>query len=415
VPDRDGGAIVVWQDFRNNADPDLYGQRISASGASLWATNGVGICAVAGDQQSPCAVPDAGGGVIVVWEDLRTGSDIYSQRVDDNGNILWRPDGEPVCDDVMVQVNPSAVCYQDGVVVSWVDLRNSPTTGHDIYAQRVDSIGDRVWASNGVVVCEAPDNQIRPRITSSADDVVICWSDFRSFDSRIYVQRVDSSGTCLWSSNGVSAAIDSGGADNAQMVADGNGGVILVWEDYRNTIVTPDIYAQRVDVSGERQWGPNGVAVSTAIEGQWGPELVHDSYGGAIIAWEDWRNGGPYLNHDIYAQRVLADGSLDSSTGVDGQLPAFSQIRLDRIYPNPSASDTRIEFSIRAATDVVVDVFDVRGRRVFSDTIVDAIRGGNTYSFTTSQRYGSALPAGIYVIRLTAFGMSVSRRLVLVR
>ncbi|MFB3896657.1 MAG: hypothetical protein ACE14V_10185, partial [bacterium] len=43
---------------------------------------------------------------------------------------------------------------------------------------------------------------------------------------------------------------------------------------------------------------------TTATNNQYYPILVSDGSGGAIIAWQDYRNG----NYDIYAQSVTTDG-----------------------------------------------------------------------------------------------------------
>ncbi len=52
------------------------------------------------------------------------------------------------------------------------------------------------------------------------------------------------------------------------------------------------------------QWSANGVAICTANNYQYGPNLIGDDAGGAIITWDDKRSGF----YDIYAQRVDANG-----------------------------------------------------------------------------------------------------------
>src|SRR5437899_142 len=67
-----GGAIVVWMDFRNGTDWDIYAQRVDATGTALWAANGIPVCTVAGDQWFPQITPEPGGGAYVVWYDDRS-------------------------------------------------------------------------------------------------------------------------------------------------------------------------------------------------------------------------------------------------------------------------------------------------------------------------------------------------------
>ena len=117
--------------------------------------------------------------------------------------------------------------------------------------------------------------------------------------------------TCLaWSNdpvvnNAVCTAFDH--QYNHQMVTDGAGGAIITWQDYRDRYGTmSDIYAQRIDWKGKVLWTLDGVVVSIAPNDQVNPKMVTDGSGGAIIIWEDSRNG----NVDIYSQRIDADGNL---------------------------------------------------------------------------------------------------------
>jgi hypothetical protein len=70
------GAIVVWRDRRNSGSTigdDLYGQRVLSSGAVAtgWPAAGVAICTAAGDQNEASMVPDGSGGALIAWQDLR--------------------------------------------------------------------------------------------------------------------------------------------------------------------------------------------------------------------------------------------------------------------------------------------------------------------------------------------------------
>ena len=111
-----------------------------------------------------------------------------------------------------------------------------------------------------------------------------------------------------WSTNpAVNNAIctATGDQQNPQVISDGAGGAIITWWDVRSGIA--DIYAQRVNASGVVQWTANGVAICTATNEQYYPQLVSDGAGGAIITWHDRRSGS---NWDIYAQNVCSFGSI---------------------------------------------------------------------------------------------------------
>jgi hypothetical protein len=48
-----GGAIVVWQDFRNGTDYDLYATRVNALGFPFWTPDGSPVCTETGYQTNP--------------------------------------------------------------------------------------------------------------------------------------------------------------------------------------------------------------------------------------------------------------------------------------------------------------------------------------------------------------------------
>lgn len=86
------------------------------------------------------------------------------------------------------------------------------------------------------------------------------------------------------------------------IISDNAGGAIIVWQDSRNGKL--DIYAQRLDAKGTALWGKNGVAVCLASNDQRRIKTAGDGSGGVIIVWTDLRNSTFHL----YAQRIDAVG-----------------------------------------------------------------------------------------------------------
>ncbi len=168
---------------------------------------------------------------------------------------------------------------------------------------RVDASGTPLWTADGVGMRTTAINEAySPQIASDGSGgAAITWQDLRSGKDDIYAQRVDASGTPLWTADGVgvrtAAAND---ANEPQIAADGSGGAIITWPDYRSG--KWDIYAQRVDASGTPLWTADGVGVRTAAANSAAnPQIASDGSGGAIVTWEDYRSGS---KNDIYAQRI---------------------------------------------------------------------------------------------------------------
>jgi hypothetical protein len=295
----DGGTIVVWADYRSGT-ADIYAQKFDANGNAQWTANGVAVCTATGDQENPRLVSDDNGGAIIVWQDSRgANTDIYAQRLDATGNALWTGNGVAVSTATRNQTTPSLVRDgSGGAIVTWNDYRYGPTSGWDIYAQRIDSSGNALWTSGGVVVSSASAGQAYPEIIDDNNGgAIIAWEDNRASSQEIYAQRLDSDGNPQWTADGALVSTASGIKDRQRMVSDGAGGAIIAWENDN------DIYAQRLNSSGSPQWTAAGVAVCNADSFQTNVSLAPLS-GGAVITWQDTRSG-----YGIYAQRLDSNGA----------------------------------------------------------------------------------------------------------
>jgi hypothetical protein len=399
-----GGAVIVWEQH-SGSERDIYAQRVDSSGAVLWEANGVPISVLPGGQFLSQMTTDGAGGAIVAWNDDRNGNtDVYAQRISGQGLIQWQITGRAICTDPSNQGNLSIVSDgMGGAIVVWDDFRNG-IVDRDIFAQRVDPNGTPQWDSNGVVVSSvAGSHQFDPKVASDQNGgAIVAWLDFRNFGGEdIYSQRINHDGVAQWTLNGVAISNRSGQETSLQIISDSAGGAIMAWHYF----IGGDLYAQRINATGAIQWANNGAAMSTAPSNQLNPQFIADAPGSAIVVWDDARSG----NLDIYAQRVDAGGSLGGTTSV-GEEPAASVFQLAQNYPNPFNPTTTFSFSLPQSSIVNLTVYDLRGREVA--TLVNAHMGPGSHSV---QFDGTGLASGVYFYRLVASGGSFSRKLLLTR
>src|SRR5262245_38487838 len=114
-----------------------------------------------------------------------------------------------------------------------------------------------------------------------------------------------------WEGFGARVCVQEGQQVQEDAIADGFGGLIVVWRDTRDEGYSGgDIYAQRVDSLGHALWQLGGVPVCTAVRIQRMPVITSDGLGGGIIAWADYRRDSGILPTlgDIYVQRLDATG-----------------------------------------------------------------------------------------------------------
>ncbi len=307
--DGNGGAVIAWTDLRNG-NSDIYAQLIDSSGQIKWTENGVPVCTASGDQNSIDITVSEAGSFIFTWSDYGNGStsDIYAQKINENGNTVWKDQGIVICNAISYQIG-SVICSDknDGAIITWLDNRAGQGT-YDVYAQRVNSLGNILWTSNGVTVCTAPDSQGSPVITSdNFGGAFIVWHDYRSGPSDIYAAHLNSLGINTWTNNGTPVCKTAKNQDQQIIISDNHGGLYIAFTDLRKSVAyeNHDIYAQHLDSSGKNIWTTNGVPVCTNISDQSYPGLASDNNDGIIISWMDNRNG----NQDIYSQAIKSDGT----------------------------------------------------------------------------------------------------------
>jgi hypothetical protein len=284
-----GGALVAWADMRNGVHADIYVQRLASPSPGhpavpRWTSNGVPVCTAAGKQDTAVVVSDGAGGAILAWEDHRGGygPKVYTQRVDAAGVPQWASNGVALCTASGEQQRPTILSDgAGGAIVAWTDARAYPET--DIYAQHVSAAGERLWVDSGVAVCTAAGSQ-RGVVSAPGDSgsAILVWLDRRVWNvDGVSAARIASDGVARWTADGVQVHTDGTMAFPA-VAADGAGGALIAWGDGRG----PRIYAQRLDASGSALWTAGGVDAAPVVHlfGPFAPAIVSDGAGGAIVA-----------------------------------------------------------------------------------------------------------------------------------
>jgi len=283
--------------------------------AAPWANNPISVQPY--DQQDVKITSDSKGGAILAWLDFRADflqkkGDIYVQRIDRDGYIKWTLNGILVCGGDSDQTAP--VIEEDGVggaLIAWVDKRNGTK---DIYAQRIDSMGNVLWGTNGVGAAVKSGSQDNPRILDDGSQgALLIWEDdsLVNGDANLFMQHISNTGSVLWGASGYRVCNSPGAQINPKMTSNTAAGAIITWQDKRNGS-DYDLYAQHVNASGIMQWTANGTPICLFAETQSNPKIVSDLAGGALISWQDKRSG---IDYDIYAQYINWAGAVQWLTG----------------------------------------------------------------------------------------------------
>ncbi len=320
VTDGADGAIVVWATgLDSRSERDLRAQRFDPLGYRLWGSIGVPVCSATGTQYDISAAADGNGGVVIAWADKRTGvADVYAQHLDASGAAQWTTDGVPVCTATEQQDHVRLLSRGGGAaLIVWQDRRNDPGATYDIYIQYVDPTGTPQWTADGNPVCLSSGSQTLPRlVTDTEAGAIVTWADGRGTDLDIYAQKINFLGAAAWTTNGAPVSGYAGDQTDPQIAADGAGGAVIVWNDYRWVGPAADVYGQRLLPNGSRDWTGSIDGVGIAVFGATAlnPKLASIGSDGFILTWLDQRASS---DQHVYANRVDLNGVRYWSGGLD--------------------------------------------------------------------------------------------------
>ena len=401
-------ALVTWKHESSDTNSTgIYCQKININGNIEWGSSGEKIY---GSHLvfKPLIAKSNENNSIIVWEDWRNNNNcIYAQKIDSGGNILWNNDGVQI-------TTPSTSIRSDhkiianekgGVYVVWEN--GYPGFTFDIYAQNIDSNGNRLWTSQGLRISTSGNLNIDASlIRDESGGIFVGWNyETPSLYYSVKLQRISSTGKKLW--NGGNGVILNG-QDSIYcylydgIVSDGNGGLVASSFDTRNQDF--NIFGYKIDSTGTNVWGIAGVPISIQSDRQQFPKIIRTA-NGFITVWEDRRNG----NYDIYCQKVNSDGSLTVSINqISSHIP--DNFSLSQNYPNPFNPSTKISFDVPKHRTIRLSVYNSLGQMVASLVDEELSPGSYEYSFD-----GSGLSSGVYYYSIQTDGFTDTKKMLLLK
>jgi len=258
---------------------DIGAQRISAAdGSGQWSTDHMVIVAASGyHERSPTTVADGAGGVIVAFEaevpegELKGDLDLLMQRVDASGALAWGggQGSLPLAATTVVARAPVLVSDGEGgafVVFERLGHDDAGALASDLAAQRVAADGSLQWAEGSL--------------------------------------------------DGLPIVAGPGLVSGAVAVADGQGGLIVVFELEPTggpSAGSHELWAHRIAPDSKPVWGSGGrpLAVAVAKGSISDAAVLPDGAGGALVVFrEEVVEGELAGDFDLMSQRIAADGSL---------------------------------------------------------------------------------------------------------
>ncbi|MBV5313994.1 MAG: T9SS type A sorting domain-containing protein [Prolixibacteraceae bacterium] len=332
ISDGTGGAFIVWQG-RDSSIPgvlttDVYAQHINSNGLIMWQSGGIPVCKATNGQTDIQIIGDGSGGALISWTDSRDGIDkIYAQHINQGGNILWTANGLKISPSIGIQNYSRMVSDgSGGALFVWQDIQGGLSGTHNIAAQRINGMGEKLWNTNGIIICKFYSESPCIAVDGKGGAYII-WQDVDRSGRAVYAQHINSNGEAQWTADGIPIGFNAQSRQIPLLIDDNAGGAILAFHggDQKGYY---HVYLQRINSSGIPQWTTNIDTYSKCVNicpepvnpggyagyiSQLAYSIEKDGSGGAVIGFVNMNETtGPYK--DIYAQRINANGVLQWTT-----------------------------------------------------------------------------------------------------
>ncbi len=270
-------------------------------------------------------IQDKAGKTFIFWEQTSTiaqiNSHFFIQRINHNGASIWGKDVELSCDSDRIQNSHKLIADDQGsVIITWEErtIRSEET---NLFIQKIDSSGNKLWGTQGILISDVPGSQISPFISPDGKGgAFIVWSDSRNdltgANWDIYAQRINAEGKALWQEGGLAISTDLRDEYIGKILPANDGGMTIIWD-----MVIPDIsgaaegyefYFRKVNQTGEVVHTFNrenflSLPVSNTNYAL-GGDILSDGNNGFFLSLA--LNDQQQVSTSLYLQHVLSTGDL---------------------------------------------------------------------------------------------------------
>jgi hypothetical protein len=370
TPDGAGGAFACWVDGNGTR---LAAKRLLADGtlAPGWDAGGLTLCDPSGGaihSSAPAAASDRVGGALVAWQSNTT----RVQRVTAGGAVApgWSAAGLELSNAAAGSPNKFLGIFDSGVdhaIVAWFD-NSSGTRGVYLQRFRLDGTLDPSWPAQGLRVAASSVTIGTPvAITDPNGGVAIAWQQA----AEVRGTRVRSDGTVdpSWPAFGRNLLDEAAElSDGAIALAPGpDGGLVVCFDDHRR----PGVSLVRArwlmaDGSNRPDQPDSGRVVSPDTQlSATARAAIADGSGGIYVVWVDF-NLAQAAN-----QLKLTWVPFSNATGVERDI-GVTALQLSAPWPNPATRSLSVGFALAGDFPARLELLDLAGRRIEGRTFSGA-------------------------------------------
>ena len=275
------------------------------------------ICTLAGEQAIPKIATCPNGDTYIGYFSNESGNyDIRLQRLDSQGNELWASGG------ILISNNSSMTWLTDWdmaadinnhCILTWQDVRNG---NNNTYAYRISPTGSFIWGANGIALSNNAAFNASPKVVcTQAGNAVFAWSS----DDVIIMQKINPAGAKQWGDDGITLS-SANRLTWPQLMPVGTDDVIMKYFDDSGLPNAPTrhVYAQRYGPTGSPVWTNPTVVSNAGGISAWTQifPFINDGSDGFYIAWHDDRDNNNLASS--WVQHVNSAGVVQyAANGVE--------------------------------------------------------------------------------------------------
>jgi len=300
--DAGGGINVLWVDTTPGYRAVIF-RRSADGGATFSAPNNLSSGAAPADSVNPEIAVDAGGNIIVVWENDNITFGVFCTHSADGAsfstpvNLATEANLET---NYTGSFNPQLALDASGnLYVAWKDDFNSQS---DIFFRSISNQGAFSAPTN---LSKSGSSSGAQLAVDSSGNVNVVWVDGTSKISNIMFRRSADKGASFSSPKNISNSL--GSATNPQISVDAGGNIYIVWQGNVPPSFSRDIFFAR-SADGGATFATQNLANSFGSTPL--PWLTVDAAGNINVSWTDTNLGNP----QIFFKQSIDGGVIFSTT-----------------------------------------------------------------------------------------------------
>uniref|UniRef100_A0A832DGB3 T9SS type A sorting domain-containing protein n=1 Tax=Ignavibacterium album TaxID=591197 RepID=A0A832DGB3_9BACT len=354
---KSGDLLVLWKENISPTTSEIFIQKVSNKGLRLWSEYGIQITRLNKEIKEYTLKTDANGNAIIAFitKDLNSANNsLYIVKLNSSGNILKGPIRLIYSADIKLSDSQIHPLKENLFYLNWLETKESRATlyfgkveinedsvqiqkknisrtkenvlsfesslagnelyviwySHEkqkaIYHQLISPDGKFIWGQEGKLLTTKRGQNSYPQFDISNKNIFVTWVNDYGNDRNIYAQLFDLKGNKLWKENGMPVIEYEGDQFGQKVISDNRGNFIIAWIDRRFTKQFGNIYAQKLNSSGEIQWTESGIDLGTYSNSEKSYlNLVPDEQGGAIAIFKDKRE----KKSEIFGQKIYSTGT----------------------------------------------------------------------------------------------------------